>query len=252
MTIKTRGIVLKRTNFGETDRIVTFYTSTLGKKRAKAIGARKIRARLGGHLELFMLSDLMIAKGKNLDTIISAQVIEAYPNIRTDLHKASFAYFLAELVDKIVAEELKDTRIFNLLAHTLGILNDQNFSNESLPILLIAFEMQLLNILGFSPQVSRCVHCGKTKSRKFGFSAMLGGILCENCLRYDRLATAIDLSEIKAMQGLLRLHLAKKFNFSLSFKTVELVTEKLEYFIHFVFEKNIKSLEFIKQIKKLI
>lgn len=247
MTIKTRGIVLKRTNFGETDRIVTFYTSTLGKKRAKAIGARKIRARLGGHLELFMLSDIMIAKGQNLDTIISAQVISAYPNIRTDLHKASLAYFLAELVDKIVGEELKDTRIFNLLAHTMEVLNDKIFLIESLPILLIAFEMQLLNILGFSPQVSRCVHCGKTKSRKFGFSAILGGILCEDCLRYDRVATAISLSEIRAMQGLLRLHLAKKLNFELSFKTIELVTEKLEYFIRFVFEKNIKSLEFIKQ-----
>lgn len=59
-TVKTLGIVLKGSNFGEADKILTVFTLSLGKVKVMAKGIRKIRAHLCGSLEPFMLVDLQL------------------------------------------------------------------------------------------------------------------------------------------------------------------------------------------------
>ena len=65
----TKGIVIGRTNFGEADRIVRFFTPDRGKLSAIAKGIRKIKSRSGGHLELFGEVSLMLATGRGLDIV---------------------------------------------------------------------------------------------------------------------------------------------------------------------------------------
>lgn len=251
MTYKTRGIVIKRINLGEADRIITFYTSTLGKVRTKAQSVRKIEAKLSGHLELLTLVDLILAKGHSLDVVTSAQTINSFSLIRQDLCKISFAYFIIELIDKLVPEELKDTRIFNLLVNVFEILNSKDLEASQSPILLIYFEIKLLDLLGFAPQISRCVHCAKTDSLKFYFSAMLGGILCEECKIFDRLAYSITKQEIETLKSLRSLPFNKNFNLKIDPSLAQLLSLKIDYFIRFIFDKNIKSAEFIKKVGML-
>lgn len=255
MTYKTRAIIIKRINVFEADKIITFYTANLGKIRARAQGVRKIEAKLGGHLELFMLADLMIAKGRNLDVVASAQAVNSFSNIRTDLIKTSFAYFIGELIEKLVPDELKDTRIFNLLVDVFETLNDLKIDSKQYPFLLLSFEIKLLDLLGFAPQVSHCVHCAKNEPSKFYFSALLGGILCENCRSFDRLAPSITDEEIKCVM-LIRSY--KHYtnltleNLQIKYDIIVTLSKKIDYFIRFIFEKNIKSTQLIQQVKTLI
>lgn len=257
VTYKTKGIIIKRINIGEADRIITFYTATMGKVRAKAVSVRKIESKLAGHLELFMLSDLIFARGRNLDTVTSAQTINSFSNIRKNLNKTSFAYFICELLEKLVPEELKDTRIFNLLTSTFEILNQPKLKQENYPMLLLSFEIKLLDLLGFAPQMSRCLYCArgldfaKDKSLSFYFSAQLGGILCENCKSYDRLALAINLEEIKLVNLLRSPKVYNLENLEINPELTLSLSQKIDHFMHFIFEKNIRSAEFIKQVKKL-
>jgi DNA repair protein RecO (recombination protein O) len=85
---RTEGIVLKGYDFGEADRILTLYTPQLGKLRAVAKGMRRTKSRMGGHLDLFTRSNLLVARGRQLDIVTQAETIESFASMRTDLLRA--------------------------------------------------------------------------------------------------------------------------------------------------------------------
>jgi hypothetical protein len=82
---KTEAIVLKRTNLGEADNIITLYTPNFGKIRAVAKGVRRPKSKLGGHLDLLTQSALLLAQGQNLDIITQAQSIESFLTLKSDI-----------------------------------------------------------------------------------------------------------------------------------------------------------------------
>ena len=149
-TYKTEGVILKRINFGEADRILTILTKHYGKIRVRAPGIRRVISRKAPHLELFNHSNLFIAQGKNLDIVTEAQTINSFPKIRKDLNKIETAFYLVELVDKLCPERQENHEVFTLLTETLknleaGCYNDINHYGEN-------FASELLGILGFLPR----------------------------------------------------------------------------------------------------
>ncbi len=89
---RTEAVVLKRSDFGEADRLLTLYTPRLGKCRVLAKGVRRLTSRKAGHLELFTHAQLLVAKARSLDIVTQAETIDAYANLRKDLLRASRAY----------------------------------------------------------------------------------------------------------------------------------------------------------------
>lgn len=143
-TYKTEGIILKRINYGETDRILTIYTKHYGKIRALAKGVRRITSRRGGNVELFNQVTLFLHQGKNLDLLNEAQVVNSFKAWRRDLKKVAVAYYFAELVDKLTPEEQPNQAVFQLLSRYLG-----KIGTAILPELTRSFEEALLRELGF-------------------------------------------------------------------------------------------------------
>jgi len=143
-TYKTEGIILKRTNFGEADRILTIYTKHYGKIRAIAKGVRKITSRKGGNVEAFNHVSLFLARGRNLDIVTEAEVIESFKSWRKDLKKVGLAFYFCELVDKLTPDGQASRVVFELLQESLGKID-----KESLPELARSFEERLLEELGF-------------------------------------------------------------------------------------------------------
>ena len=88
---RTSGIVLKRVDLGEADRVLTLYTRDQGKLRAIAKGVRRTTSRSAGHLEPFTLSDLLLAVGRELDVVSQAETIGAFRDVREDLVLTSHA-----------------------------------------------------------------------------------------------------------------------------------------------------------------
>jgi DNA repair protein RecO (recombination protein O) len=146
---KTEGIILKRSNYGEADKILTIYTKYHGKIRAIAKGVRKLTSRKAGSLELFNHTVVFLVKGKNLDIITETQCINLFKPWRRDLIKVGIAYYFCELVDKLTPDNQPSEIVFGLLREYLGMMNSQdNFS------LVRGFEEKLLHELGFGvPEV---------------------------------------------------------------------------------------------------
>jgi len=180
-SLTAEAIVLRHSDYGEADRIVTLFTRERGKLRAIVKGARKIASRKAGHLEPFTRLKIQLATGHDLYIVTQAETIDAYTILREDLTRTSYAAYAIELLDRFMPDdEAASPSIFNLLAETLSRLASD--ADTWLPIRY--YEMRLLDSLGFRPQLFECANCGnEILAEDQFFSPSLGGAVCPNCGR---------------------------------------------------------------------
>jgi len=151
MTYQTQGIILKKTDFGETDQLFSIYTNSQGKVIALGRGTKKIQSKLSGSLQQFCLLDLMIAPGKNCSHIAGVTLAKNFSGIRNDLKKIILGSFALELIDKFTQPAQPDTSIFILLSKYLVAINDNLFSEKEWRLIKQAFIVKLLSLLGLAP-----------------------------------------------------------------------------------------------------
>ena len=194
---KDEGVVLKAIKLGEADRILTIYTRYNGKVDAVAKGIRKTKSRFGGRLEPFTRVDLMLYRGRNLDTITGADIVDPFKNIRTDYASLTAAAEVAELVDKVTPDRERALPVYALLVSALKALTAVGPST-----VVPAFYVKLLSISGYHPQLRMCASCGAGSGLR-GFSAPLGGIVCESCLNEEEDAVSLSNERIAMLDRLL-------------------------------------------------
>jgi len=253
-TYKTKGIILRRTNVSEADRLVTVFTDTEGKIKIRAKGVRWLFSRNRGHLELFSYSDLVMAEGRETDVLVSAYTIEIFKSIRNDLKKTGAVYYLAEICDKMTVEKEKNERIFNLFLDTLRFLDilSPSLLSSVVPLLTSFFELNLLSALGFRPELSLCVHCRKKLQPIANFfSYKLGGVICPSCsLRYDPKSLKIDPSTLKALRVLLSYNLEIALKVKIDERHRQIVKKISEGYLRYIAEREFKSKKFILSVNK--
>ncbi len=181
-TYKAIGINLRAMPLGEADRIVTILTKEFGLLRAVAMGARKHNSKLGGRSGLFVVNELMLAKGRSLDKITQAETMESYPGLARNLKKLTAGQYLAEIALHQALSEQPQEELFYLLNEHLGRI-EQCTDAEVLPRLIHAI-FQLLVIAGIAPQVHQCCVTGAVIEPDFGnsdpqagFSGTVGGVV---------------------------------------------------------------------------
>lgn len=196
---RTEAIVLKSYDYGEADRILTLYTAHTGKLRAIAKGVRRTKSRKAGHLDHLTRTNLLLARGRNLDIITEADTIENFRPMRDDLWRSSHGHYLAELIDSFSVEDLANYPVYALSVSTLRRLA----AAADLDLVMRAFELQLLGFTGYRPQLHRCVAC-ETPIEPVAnrFSSRLGGVLCPTCSAADSGAPGITAAALKAMRNL--------------------------------------------------
>lgn len=116
---KTEGIILKRVNFGETDRLLTVFTKHDGKIKALAKGIRQVKSRKAGNLELFNQVIVYLASGRNFEIITEAALVNGFTCQKESLAWVSLAFEVSEVTDRLTAERVANRRIFDQLRHTL-------------------------------------------------------------------------------------------------------------------------------------
>ena len=141
--LRTRAIVLRRTNYGETDRILNLLTPE-GKIAVLARGVRKEKSRLAGGIELFSVSDVVVHRGRSeLGILTSARMQKFYANIMSDFDRVELAGDLLKKLDRI-AEQVETPALFELLTEALDGLN----RNFTIDIVRSWFNLNLARISG--------------------------------------------------------------------------------------------------------
>ena len=179
---------MRRRNQGEADRVLTLCTPS-GKIEVIAKGARKVRSRKAGHIELFCRSSFVVSRVKNSWDIVSqAETVEPHELLRSDLLRGTHARYAVELLDRFFTQGEGSPALFDLLDHTLTWL----CQDDDLDLVARFYEQHLLGLAGFRPELFRCVgehenhvslrpHEPTEDERPYGFDPERGGALCQTC-----------------------------------------------------------------------
>ncbi|MEH2203885.1 MAG: DNA repair protein RecO [Nostoc sp.] len=182
-TYKATGINLKTQALGESDKIVTILTREFGLIRAVAPGSRKHNSSLGGRSGMFVVNELLIAKGRSLDKITQAQTLKTYPGLAKDLGKLAASQYLAEIVLCEALSEQPQEELYDLFNEHLHRLEGVSSVNPSGVLAHLAHGVfHLLALAGLTPQVQICCLSQRSLKPDFtdpnwqvGFSIPAGG-----------------------------------------------------------------------------
>lgn len=239
-TYTTNAININSYNLSENDKIIVMYSKDNGIIRCVAKGVKKPKSKLGGRMDLLINNNLVLAKGKNLDVVSQAEVINGFKNIRLDFTRLGLAIYCAELVGIFGVENDPNSEyIYKLLLETLGEINNTTGKSNLLPI-VFDFQMNLMDITGYKLALDYCSCCGKPySSGNFRFSISSGGVVCNSCASFNSINSEKTEQIVKVL---------KKHDDRQSLSMQEFCFDTLKDYISYHSGKKIKTHAFLNII----
>jgi DNA repair protein RecO (recombination protein O) len=239
---KSEAVIIKRSDLGEADKILTILTPHFGKLRVVAKGVRKVTSRLAGHVELFTRSQMLLAKARNLDIVTQSMTTDAYRPLHDDLSRVAHAYYAAELLDAMVPDAQESYPVYKLLVEALRILSEDGRPDR----VLRWYEMQLLGYMGYAPELTDCVQCRSEIAQTVnGFSAALGGVICTSCRRAG-VGRDLSVNALKVLRLMQHNPYSAVSRLRIDPDLHDELQATMQSYITYILERELRSTHFIK------
>jgi DNA repair protein RecO (recombination protein O) len=244
---RTESIVLRRTDFGEADRLLTVFTPERGKLRLIAKGARKPTSRKSGHVELFSRGQFLVAVGRELDIVTQAETLEPFLALREDLLRTTYAYYVADLADAFTADRDENRPLYELLNDAFGWL----CVADDLPLFARYYELHLLGLVGYQPQLFVCSGCrNRLEPEVNHLSAADGSVFCPECGHDRSGASELSVNALKVMRFLQTREWETCRHLRLSPASHAEVERTMHHYITYHLERKPKSVDFIYRLRR--
>jgi len=245
-SLRAEGIILRHREWGEADRLLTIYTRELGKISAIAKGVRKPRSRKGGHLEPFMRSNLLLARGRTFYILTQAEAIDIYNTLREDLTLLGIASYMAELTDRFLYDEEENRSLYRILKQSLERLD----RSEDPDLVSHYFEIRLLDQVGFRPQLFHCAQCESEIQPEDQFlSPKQGGALCPSCGARADEARPISMQALKYLRHFQRSSFQDAARAQITGRLNAEIENLMYYYLTYVLERKLNSPAFIQRVR---
>lgn len=192
-TYPLRALVLRKTKLGETDLILTLLAEDGRQVRVVAKGARKPSSSFSSRLETFCEVDVLLVRGKSLDIVKEARLLDAHMGAKATMEHAAAAAPVADLMARLSQPGLEAPKLFSLTSSALSHI-DQSDESEALA-LCAACMLKAFAFAGVRPHLAQCVACGKPLEAPpidfagafplVSFSAAEGGVVCQGCSMFS-------------------------------------------------------------------
>jgi DNA repair protein RecO (recombination protein O) len=270
-SFKAKAVVLKTHNLGEADKILRLYSQEKGLIDAVAKGARKLKSKFGGRLELFNFIDCELSKGKSLDILTQAELVKNFKNISSDFNKFLFCQLICEIILKTHPSESESSQktaslLFKLIYVSFSEIDcaapGELYLLEKMAAFFIA---KYLKITGYAPLIDSCCRCGVKVSvengpafsskpensntfsinpeKSLAFSITLGGILCRSCSagleNHPEVKKSISKEEFELISHLFTIDLKNYRNLNVQAQDTDNVLKIIGNYARFHAECNI-------------
>ena len=245
----TEALIIGIKNWGEADKIITLLSPERGRIKAAAFGCRRPKSALAGSLQMFNQVEVQVREGDRLDTIRSCSLLRAYRVMSTDFTAMAYGSFVAETASRLAIENFPQQEMYSRLQEIF-----EAFGRRNPRVAALAAAYQLLEYSGMQMSYQYCAECSRELEGDGAFSFDLGGALCRECAgskrrelgEYSVLAYSGEVREF--ILQLLELDWHSKPSFTVSGRTLVAAEALLLGYLRHIFEKPLKSLEFIRQI----
>lgn len=223
--LKTKGVVIKETQYNDNDKILTVLTDEYGKISCIAKGAKKTNSALLAPCQFLVCSEFVLYKGTNFYHINSAEIIDTFYNLRIDYDKLQIAYEVTKVLIQTVCEGEESKDILSLFLNTLYVIENKDMPSN---LVLSIFKLKLISLLGYMPDVVTCNVCGQTmlnkEEKNYYYSVIDNSACCANCYNkqlitndFNKKKSCITLSQAVyfAILYVISSNVKKVFNFNL-------------------------------------
>ncbi len=236
---RTRGLVLRTFDQGESDRLVHLYSEAAGRISAIAKGARRSRRRFPGTLELFSLIDVRLVDPprSSLMRLESAVLERSFEGLTRHLGSYAIACQLLEILDRFTGEREANPELFQFAEGVLGVLEEEP-PDRLLALLVVT---KTLSRLGYRPQLLDCAVCGEPP---VAFAPRDGGAVCaHHALGEDgRVAPGL----LRALEAGIRTPLRARQGLGLDARAVAEAERLMERFFHFHVGFELRTAPFVR------
>lgn len=245
MLIKTEGIVIRTRDYGEAHKVVVLYTREHGKIPVMARGVKKTKSRLSFVTQVLTHGQYLYFASSGMGTLNQGETIDSHHPLRQNILSMSYAAYIVELLDKLTEEKQVNPHLFHLLKKTLKFLQD----GKDADILCRIFELKLLSIAGYRPQLEECINCGEA-DQPFHFSVAKGGFLCADCRLSDKQALSLSPAAVRLLRLFLQLDMNRLGEIRVKQKTKDQLQRVMYDYIDYHTELRLKSRDFLQQMKR--
>jgi DNA repair protein RecO (recombination protein O) len=248
LRLTTAAIVLRVRPFGESDKIVSFLTEQHGKITGIAKGAKNSRRRFVNSLEPFAQVTLHYEDrpSGNLVFLLSAELASVYKELALSLERISYAAYIVEITDGLIAERQENHAVFAHLKNGLCHLEDHGGSLR----FVTAYELRLLRLSGYQPVLDRCKTCGAEIREQakdlWYFSAIDGGVLCVHCSGARRELVPLGANAVNMLSRLQEEQDLPESPVLLPARVVHEMRSTISSFIQYHVDREIKSAPFLR------
>lgn len=243
----TKGLVLRETNYKETSKMLTVLTETDGKISVSARGTRRKGSRIGAASQLLAYSEMTLFYHKGRWTLNEANTIELFPAIREDVELLALGSYFAELLEAVTDEDQPNPEILSLGLNSLYALGRKTYPKE---LVKAAFEMRLISLAGYEPELNSCVKCGSADLEKPVYSPQNGGIVCLKCGVGESLMP-LCAGSLSALRYIVSADPKKLFSFKLGSAASKCLGGIAEAYVLAQLERGFKTLDFYKNLTGL-
>lgn len=247
----TQAIVTRSLNYGESDKILTFFTRDFGKLKGIAKGARRSKKRFQNVLGLF--SHLRIIffdrEGMGLVRVESGDLVHLFPKIREDLKKIYYGNYYLELINEMAGEREANPNAFDLLLYFLSDLDSAAPEEEQVRM----FEIRMLSLFGYRPNLSRCGLCKRSwEELREGpaafFSLEQGTLVCGECSKNGERLLPLSLGTARLIDEVAQAEPDKLRRLRFTAQALSESRGLLPRFITHQLGKELKSLKAIRNL----
>jgi DNA repair protein RecO len=245
MLYRAEGIVIRSTDYGEGNKIVTLLTPSFGKQGIVVRGAKKPKSRYGALAQLFTYGDYSYYRTGTLGTLNSGEVIESFRELREGLEGPAYAAYAAELTDRAINDDEAAAYLF----HQLKACQTALAGGKDPQIVARAYEMKVFSAAGYAPMLDECVNCGRTEG-PYRFSPGAGGALCYLCRHKDPSAMELQDGVWKLLRVFLAMDMRRLGGIAVKESTKKQLQLALRKWMDAHLNLNLKSRGFLDQLEK--
>lgn len=245
MFYTTKGLILRETQYKESDKLLDVLTGDMGRITVKARGVRRKNSPLRSGCQLLCYSELTLFEKNGFYTVNEAEPLEMFMGLRQDIELLSLGSYFAQLLSCISDQDQVSPELLSLGLNSLYALDQLK---KPQPLVKAAFELRLMALAGYYPELSGCAVCGEENTRFFCFQE--GGMLCEDCRKELRAQDGVRLSQgvLDAMEHILHCPAKRLFSFTLPEKLLKELGAVTERYLLCQLDQSFYALDFYKRL----
>ena len=239
-----KGLILREVRYKESSRILTILTETEGKITAQARGALRKTSRSAAATQQLTWSELTLFGNRGKWTVNEGSVLEGFAGLRGDMERFALGAYFAECLEAFSVEEQPDPKLLQLGLNSLYALSEKLGEPEKIKA---AFELRLMCLTGFQPNLSACSVCGRTQPEDPVLSLSDGVLCCRGCARPSWDGTLLEDEALEAMRYVASAPARRLFSFPIGEKGLKNFSRAAERYVQAHAERSFATLDYYKQ-----